>query len=155
MRRARRSPRSPSPARAARSPSARPPAAPTARASSSATRGGDVVAEAALPADGRFALAYRHSVYKAPAEERFRALADGRLRARERRLAEPAGARVLRGSRGRIARGRLVPARRPARFTTMALAATERGRRTLVVGGERDPAVRRTRVHLRIAVEGT
>ena len=41
--------------------------------------GGEVVAEAALPADGRFALAYRHSVYNAPAEERFRARSDDRF----------------------------------------------------------------------------
>jgi len=31
---------------------------------------GRAVAGAALPADGRFALTYRHSVYKAAAEER-------------------------------------------------------------------------------------
>jgi hypothetical protein len=54
---------------------------------------------------------------------------------------------------GRIARNELVPAH-PARFTTMALAATERGRRTLVVGGERIPLYGHG-VHLRIAVEGT
>ena len=115
--------------------------------------GGDVVAEAALPADGRFALAYRHSVYDAPAEERFRALAGRPVRAREHRLAEPAGARVLRGSRAHRTADELVPAH-PARFTTMALAATERGRRTLVVGGERIPLYGHG-VHLRIAVEGT
>ncbi len=43
---------------------------------------------------------------------------------------------------------------RPARFTTMALAATERGRRTLVAGGRRLPLYGRD-VHLRLAVEGT
>ena len=39
--------------------------------------GGVVVAEAPLPADGHFALSYRHSVYRAPATERFRATGDG------------------------------------------------------------------------------
>ena len=76
-------------------------------------RGGDVVAEAALPADGRFALAYRHSVYSAPAEERFRALAGGRFALES--VASPSR-RVLEyyELEGRITRGRLVPARRGA-----------------------------------------
>jgi hypothetical protein len=112
---------------------------------------GDVVADAALPADGRFALRYRHSVYEAPAEERFRAEGDGFVL---ESIASPSR-RVLEyyEAEGRITRGALVPAH-PARFTTMALAATERGRRTLVAGGERVPLYE-LGVHLRIAVEGT
>ena len=115
--------------------------------------GGDVVAEAALPADGRFALAYRHSVYEAPAEERFRALEDGRFALES--VASPSR-RVLEyyELEGRIARGRLVPAH-AARFTTMALAATERGRRTLVVGDDRVPLYGGHARHLRIELEGT
>jgi hypothetical protein len=112
---------------------------------------GEIVAEAALPADGRFALAYRHSVYRAPAEEWFRADGDRfvleRVSSRNRRVLEYYEAE------GRIARGELVPDH-PARFTTMALAATERGRRTLVVGGERIPLYE-LGLHLRIALEGT
>jgi hypothetical protein len=114
--------------------------------------GGDVVAEAALPADGRFALAYRHSVYNAPAEERFRALSEDRFALQS--ITSPSR-RVLEyyEAEGRITRNELVPAH-PARLETMALAATERGRRTLVVGGERIPLYGHG-VHLRIAVEGT
>jgi hypothetical protein len=114
-------------------------------------RDGDVVAAAALPADGRFALAFRHSVYRAPAEERFRALDGGFVL---ERIASPSR-RVLEyyELEGRFTRDALIPAH-PARFTTMALAATARGRRTLVVGGERIPLYRHG-VHLRIAVEGT
>jgi hypothetical protein len=110
---------------------------------------GAVVAEVALPADGRFALAYRHSVYEAPAEERFRARGDGFAL---ESVASP-NRRVLEyyELEGRIARDVLVPAR-PARFTTLALAATERGRRTLVVGGERFPLYGHG-VHLTIGVE--
>ena len=40
-------------------------------------RDGGVVAEAALPEDGHFELAYRHSVYRSPAVERFTATAGG------------------------------------------------------------------------------
>jgi hypothetical protein len=114
--------------------------------------GGEVVAEQALPADGRFALAYRHSVYQAPAQERFRALPGGRFALES--IASPSR-RVLEyyEAEGRIARDVLVPAHQ-TRFTTMALAATERGRRTLVVGSERVPLYGHG-VHLRIAVEGT
>ena len=113
---------------------------------------GAVVAEAALPAGGRFALTYRHSVYEAPAEERFRALEGDRFALE--RVASP-DRRVLEyyEAEGRIAGNQLVPDH-PARFTTMALAATERGRRTLVVGDERIPLYGHG-VHLRIAVEGT
>jgi len=46
---------------------------------------------------------------------------------------------------------------RPARFTTMALAATQLGRRTLVAGSTHLPLYRSEgrAVHLRLAVEGT
>ena len=81
---------------------------------------GAVVAEAALPAGGRFALTYRHSVYAAPAEERFRALEADRFALE--RVASP-DRRVLEyyEAEGRIAGNQLVPDH-PARFTTMALA---------------------------------
>lgn len=113
---------------------------------------GDVVVNAALPADGHFGLAYRHSVYAAPAEERFRTLEDGRFALES--VVSPSR-RVLEyyEVEGRITRGRLVPAHE-ARFTTMALAATERGRRTLVVDGRRIPLYGHG-VHLKLQVEGT
>jgi hypothetical protein len=115
------------------------------------------VAEAPLPPSGRFALGYRHSVYGAPAEERFRAAGDGAFVLEA--IASPSQAVLdyyaLDGRRRRRgATWELRPAR-PARFEAMALAGTAVGRRTLVVGARRtalwsaDGRVR----HLRIAVE--
>jgi hypothetical protein len=40
-------------------------------------RGGGTVAQLSLPASGEFALAYRHSYYRRPAVERFRAVSGG------------------------------------------------------------------------------
>jgi Domain of unknown function (DUF1850) len=115
--------------------------------------GSDTLIEAALPASGRFALTYRHSVYRAPAEERFRAEGDDfALEA----IASPSEAVLdyyaLEGRRTR--RGVLV-LDRPARFHDMDLAATHVGRRTLVVGDRRYPLWRRDGArHLRITVKG-
>ena len=116
---------------------------------------GAVVAEAPLPADGRFALAYRHSVYRAPAEERFRALRGDRfvldgVASPSRRVLEYY---ELTGAQRRDGRWLVLTPDRSAPLETMALAATERGRRTLVAGGKRLPLYGHA-VHLRIAVEG-
>ena len=116
---------------------------------------GGVVAEAALPADGRFALTYRHSVYRAPAEERFRAVDGGFVLDS---VASPS-ARVidyyeLDGRRTREGGVWVLHPDRPARFEEMALAATRRGRRTLVAGDRHLPLYGDA-VHLRLAVEGT
>ena len=117
--------------------------------------GGGVVAKAALPDDGRFALAYRHSVYKAPAEERFRATADGFVLDS---IASPNAAVLdyyeLEGQRTRERGWWVLRPDHPARFETMPLAATRRGQRTLVAGGSRLPLYGHA-VHLRLAVEGT
>jgi hypothetical protein len=116
---------------------------------------GGVVAEAALPRDGRFALTYRHSVYGAPAEERFRA-ADGGFVLDS--VASPNAAVIeYYELEGKVTRERgwwVMRPDRPARFETMPLAATRRGQRTLVAGGERLPLYGHA-VHLRLAVEGT
>jgi hypothetical protein len=115
---------------------------------------GDVVATAALPAGGRFAIAYCHSVYGAPAEERFQARDDGFALVA---IASPSR-RVLEyyelDAPMRRERGRLVLTPAPAHYDTLALAATERGRRTLVVGEQRLPLYGQA-VHLRLTVEGT
>jgi hypothetical protein len=119
------------------------------------TADGDEVASA--DARGGFALAYRHSVYRAPAEERFRAVPGGfELVA----IASPSQAVLdYYALDGRtVRRGRrwvLRPAVRP-QFETLALAGTTVGRRTLVAGGERTPLWRRDgrAAHLRITVEG-
>jgi hypothetical protein len=114
--------------------------------------GGDVVAEAALPADGRFALAYRHSVYQAPAEERFRADGQGFVLDS---IASP-NQRVLDyyeldGDRTREGETWVLRPYEPARFNTMPLAATRRGQRTLVTSSERVPLYGGP-VHLRLVV---
>jgi hypothetical protein len=114
---------------------------------------GDVVADLRLPASGTFALEYRHSYYREPARETFRATGDGfELVA----ISSPSQAVLdyyeIDGARERGGgRWTLRPAH-PARFEEMALAATAVGRRTLVAGGERVPLYGGD-VHLRLAVE--
>ena len=116
---------------------------------------GGVVAEAALPSDGRFALTYRHSVYRAPAEERFRAVGHGFVLDS---IASPNQQVLdyyeLDGKRTREGGLWVLHPDRPARFDTMPLAATRRGQRTLVAGEQRLPLYGHA-VHLRLAVEGT
>ena len=118
--------------------------------------GGAVVAEARLPADGHFALSYRHSVYAAPATERFRATKDGFVL---ESVASPSAAVIdyyaLDGARTRVGGEWVMTPSRPARFETMALAATRRGQRTLLAGSARVPLFGHAAVHLRLAVEGT
>jgi hypothetical protein len=122
------------------------------------TAAGEPVAEARLGPARAFALAYRHSVYRVPAEERFRAGRDGRFTLVA--IASPSEAVLdyyaIEGRRRHEAGRWVLEPARPPRFGTLALAATRIGRRTLVAGGER---VRLWRAdgraaHLRIAVEG-
>ncbi len=118
---------------------------------------GAEVAAAALPADGRFALAYRHSVLRAPAEERFRALADGAFVLEA--VASPSAGVLdyyeLEGRRSRAGGMWTLRLARPARFADLPLAATRVGRRTLVAGGRRLPLFPRDRpaAHVRVVVE--
>jgi hypothetical protein len=122
-------------------------------------RDGGVVAEAALPGSGRFELSYRHSVYRAPAVERFRATGDGSFVLES--IASPSVSVIdyyaLDGRRTRERGWWTLRPDAPARFGTMALAATRRGRRTLVVDGHRIALYRddERAAHLRLAVEGT
>lgn len=115
--------------------------------------GGREVASAALPADGRFALTYRHSVYRIAAEERFRATDGGfvldSIASRDGRVLDYY---ELDGTRSREGSLWVLRPDRPARFTTMPLAATRRGQRTLVTGTERVPLYGGP-VHLRLVVE--
>ena len=113
-----------------------------------------------LPADGSFALRYRHSLLHAPAEERFRAAAHGGGFVLES-IASPSqgvldyyeapGTRTREGDRWVL---RLA---HPARFASMPLAATGVGRRTLVAGGRSAPLYPGDGgvAHLRIGVEAT
>ena len=115
--------------------------------------GGAIVAAAPLPADGHIALTYRHSVYGATAEERFRASAGGFVL---ESVASPSADVIdyyaLDGTRTREGGTWVMTPSHAARFETMALAATERGRRTLVAGARRIPLYGHA-VHLRLAVE--
>jgi hypothetical protein len=113
-------------------------------------RGGGTVASLSLPASGEFALAYRHSYYRRPAVERFRAAIASPSEA-VLDYYEAEGTRALRGGWWTL---RL---KRPVRFREMPLAATAVGRRTLVAGSRRVPlwgAGGHAR-HLTIAVEGS
>ena len=120
-------------------------------------RGGGTVAELQLPASGAFALTYRHSYYRKPAVERFRA-AGGGFELVE--IASPSQAVLdyyeAEGRRTRRGGWWTLRLARPARFDSMALAATAVGRRTLVAGGRRVPLYGAGRArHLTIAVEGS
>ena len=108
-----------------------------------------------LPASGRFALAYRHSVYRAEVTETF-AAAGGRFRLVE--VASPSEAVLdyyeLDGPRAASGPGwRLEPSATPA-VAALPLVATDVGRRTLVVGDRHVPLFTEggTPVHLVLTV---
>jgi hypothetical protein len=100
---------------------------------------GREVASVPLPEAGRFALSYRHSVYRAEVTETF-AVADGGFRLVA--IASPSEAVLdyyeLEGRRVADHGWRLEPAATP-RLASLPLVATEVGRRTLVVGDHRVP----------------
>lgn len=116
---------------------------------------GEVVAREALPADGGFVLAYRHSVYGAPARELFEARGAGfSLRA----LASPRAAVLdyyaLAGRRKLGEGWQRLELRRPRRYRRLSLIATSTGRRTLLVGQRRVPLYGARARHLSLTVEG-
>ena len=121
-------------------------------------RGGGTVASLSLPASGEFALAYRHSYYRRPAVERFRAVSGGfelvSIASPSQAVLdyyEAEGTRALRNGWWTL---RLA---QPVTFREMPLAATAVGRRTLVAGSQRVPlwgAGGHAR-HVTIAVEGS
>ena len=100
---------------------------------------GREVASVPLPEAGRFALSYRHSVYRAEVTETF-AVADGGFRLVA--IASPSEAVLdyyeLEGRRVADHGWRHEPAT-PPRLEALPLVATEVGRRTLVVGDRRLP----------------
>jgi hypothetical protein len=101
---------------------------------------GREVASVPLPEAGRFALSYRHSVYRAEVTETF-AVADGGFRLVA--IASPSEAVLdyyeLDGPRAASGPGwRLEPASTPA-VAALPLVATDVGRRTLVVGDRHIP----------------
>ena len=100
---------------------------------------GREVASVPLPEAGRFALSYRHSVYRAEVTETF-AVAGGGFRLVA--VTSPSEAVLdyyeLEGRRVADHGWRLEPAATP-RLEALPLVATEVGRRTLVVGDRRVP----------------
>lgn len=117
------------------------------------TSDGEVVAELRLPASGEFALEYRHSYYRQPARETFRATDDGfELVA----VSSPSEAVLdyyeIEGARERLGGRWTLRPDRPPQFDEMALAATAVGRRTLVASGRRT-ALYGGDVHLTLGVE--
>lgn len=116
---------------------------------------GDRIARADLGASGRFALAYRHSYFRAPAEERFRATGDGFVL---EAIASPHAGVLdyyeLPGSRIREGAMWVLRPTAPPRFPRLALAGTATGRRTLIADGRRLPLWGPRARHLTITVEG-
>jgi hypothetical protein len=101
---------------------------------------GRELAAVPLPPSGRFALRYRHSVYRAEVTETFAASGDGfRLVA----VASPSEAVLdyyeLEGRRGRDGGWRRLEPDASPRLHALPLLATEVGRRTLVVEDRRLP----------------
>jgi Domain of unknown function (DUF1850) len=117
-------------------------------------QGGGEIVRAELPANGGFALAYRHSYFGAPARESFVAEGDGfRLRS----LSSPSAAVLdyyaLAGRRTRVGRWLRLTPREQRRYARLPLIATATGRRTLVVGERRVELYGREPRHLTITVE--
>jgi hypothetical protein len=120
-----------------------------------ARAGDDEVARLALPPSRTFALEYRHSYYRQPARETFRAAGDGSFSLVA--VSSPSEAVLdyyeIDGARSRHDGWWTLRPARPAQFEGMALAATAVGRRTLVAGDGRAPLYGGP-VHLVLAVEG-
>jgi uncharacterized protein DUF1850 len=102
-----------------------------------------------------FALEYRHSYYRQPARETFRVRRDGAFELVA--VSSPSEAVLdyyeIEGTRARRGGWWSLRPERPARFDSMALAASAIGRRTLVADGRRAPLYGGD-VHVRITVEG-
>jgi hypothetical protein len=114
---------------------------------------GRVLVNAALPASGRFAIEYRHSYYRVPARERFKADGTGfRMVGVESPSEAVLDYYEMVGTKSPGRWMALAPAR-PRRFDRLPLIATATGRRTLAVAGERYPLYARAPRHLTIEVE--
>jgi hypothetical protein len=114
---------------------------------------GRELARAELPASGRFALSYRHSVYRAEVTETFAADGD---RFRLVGVASPSEAVLdyyeLAGRRRHAGGGWLLePAASPP-LASLPLVASERGRRALVVEGRRLPLYEPGRPPVRVVL---
>jgi len=114
---------------------------------------GRVLVREALPADGRFALAYRHSYYRVPARERFEAGGSGfRMVGVESPSEAVLDYYAIAGAKTPGRWMALAPVE-PRRFDRLPLIATATGRRTLEVAGRRYPLYARAPRHLIIEVE--
>jgi hypothetical protein len=114
---------------------------------------GRELARAELPASGRFALSYRHSVYRAEVTETFAADGD---RFRLVAVASPSEAVLdyyeLAGRRRSQAEGWLLEPAATPELASLPLLASERGRRTLVVDGRRLPLYQPGRPPVRVVL---
>jgi hypothetical protein len=115
--------------------------------------GGRVLVKAKLPESGRFALEYRHSYYRVPAREEFRAGGSGFRMVGVGSSSEAVlDYYEMDGTKHLGPWATLAPAH-PQSFDRLPLIATAKGRRTLAVGGRRYPLYGATPRHLTIAVE--
>jgi Domain of unknown function (DUF1850) len=115
----------------------------------------DAAGEVVLPAGGRFSLAYRHSYYRAPAREIFRARRAGfELAALVSTRAAVLDYYALTGRRTRSGGEVRLDLRHRPRYRRLSLIATVTGRRTLVAGERRVPLYGGPARHLTLAVEG-
>lgn len=117
---------------------------------------GEAVVTEDLPPSGQFSLEYQHSYYDQPATERFVAAATGFRVASLSSPSEPVlDYYDVAGTRSTTADGEhvLVP-HTPAELDVLPLIATQKGQRTLVVGGRRTPlwAADGASRHLRLRV---
>jgi hypothetical protein len=114
---------------------------------------GRTLVKAELPADGRFALEYRHSIYRVPAREEFRASGGGfRMVAVESPSEAVLDYYAVAGAKT-PGRWMALALAEPRRFDRLPLIATATGRRTLEVAGRRYPLYAKAPRHLTIEVE--
>jgi hypothetical protein len=115
--------------------------------------GGRVLVKTQLPESGRFALEYRHSYYRVPAREEFRARGSGFRMVGVGSSSEAVlDYYAIPGTKHLGPWATLAPTH-PQSFERLPLIATAKGRRTLAVGGRRYPLYGATPRHLTIAVE--
>jgi len=118
--------------------------------------GGTVVARSTLPDSGQFEIEYVHSYYGEPAAEHFVADQDGgfRLDRVSSRSEAVLDYYELEGRKEAVDGSLRLVLEEPQRFEVLPLIGTQKGRRTLIVSGERSPLYERGRpVHLTIRVE--
>jgi hypothetical protein len=117
--------------------------------------GGGELVRVPLPESGRFSLEYLHSYYRVPAAEHFVAESGGfRLVGISSPSEEVLDYYGLEGEREFAGGWFRLELEEPRSYESMSLIATQKGRRTLVVSGERIPLYAEKARHLTIGVKG-